>query len=57
MNVKKTLNQLILHYTKRYDPYTDYEHNIGKSREFDSTSVGNILIRIIGGAYGHLFED
>lgn len=56
MNVKKTLNQLILHYTKRYDPYTDYEHNIGKSREFDSTSVGNILITIIGGAYGHLFE-
>ncbi|MCI8403024.1 MAG: hypothetical protein HFI38_13195 [Lachnospiraceae bacterium] len=58
MSTVTLINEIIKAYSKRYDPYKKYA-KIVRSIDLDkenTESKGNILITIIGGAYGHLFE-
>lgn len=56
MIIIKQINKTINGITHRYDPYDEYSRKIEKISNSNLVNQGNIIIAIIGGAYGHLFE-
>lgn len=54
MSINSLINSFISRIRHEYNPYNDYCDNIEKKSM--NLAAGNILITIINGAYGHLFE-
>ncbi len=56
MTFANIINDVLQIVRKSYDPYKDYISTIQHKQNINDFSAQNILITIIGGAYGHLFE-
>lgn len=54
--MKHAANRVLNLLRKRFDPYTAYRREIRKRESPENKGGGRVLIAIIGGAYGHLFE-
>lgn len=57
MDIKSKVYHIICKAAGIYQPYEDYNKNIVKyGKEIDTDAKNSILIAMIGGGYGHLFE-